>query len=334
MERLHHIHAAFDDIVILFSGGKDSLVCLYLVKELYRQLGIDRQVKAAFKDDEFVPPDVCEFIERCRGLDWLDLKIYACAMPAGQFIMGMNREYVQWDENREWLRPKPKGAFLGEPGKLYDQATLDEVMAGEGAGKVALMTGIRADESLMRYRSVVNKLNENYINASSSLKFKMVKPIYDWSLDDVFKYIYDHDIPYCSIYDSQVHGQVNLRVSGPMHAEMAKRMPENARVHPEYYAKIFKIFPDVATQNRYGKSLDLDAATLAISGSWGAIENWIVEHVDEGQALERCLKVLQTCQNMAKRQPQSYPLKYVARYFINGQVQSGHCRMIPPFKTR
>lgn len=332
-DRLDHIYATFDDIVILFSGGKDSLVCLYLVKQLYERHGITRKVKAAFKDEEIVSPDVLEFIEECRGYDWLDLITFAVQVPATQFIMGKTHEYTQWDENRENFRDKPAGSFEGEPGKVYGQEELDAIVASAGSGKVALITGVRADESLMRYRSVVNKLNENYINQGSTPKHKIVKPIYDWSLDDIFKYIHDFEVPYCTIYDAQVWGRVNLRVSGPLHPEMAKRMPENARVHPEYYARIFKLFPDVATTMRYTKDLDLDAATSAICESWETIEQWIDNNA-EGDALRRCRSVIRTVKSMASRQPQSYPLKYVARYFINGQVQSGHCRMIPPFKTR
>ena len=47
-------------------------------------------------------------------------------------------------------------------------------------GKVAIVNGIRADESIVRYRSVVNKITENYIAKSFSPRATLCKPIYDW----------------------------------------------------------------------------------------------------------------------------------------------------------
>lgn len=52
---------------------------------------------------------------------------------------------------------------------------------------MAFLTGIRADESLIRYRASVNKLNENYINATECKRVSLCKPIYDWRENDVFK---------------------------------------------------------------------------------------------------------------------------------------------------
>lgn len=333
-ERLRHVHNLFDDIVILFSGGKDSLVLLYLVKELYEELGLDIKVKAAHRDSEFEAPELIEFVEQVKELPWLDLMVYAPMVPGTAWIMGKTIYFTRWDTKREWLRPRPEGAWIGDPDKVYGKDDLDPIMAGRGKGKVALMSGVRSAESLMRYRSVVNKLNDNYINAGSNRQHNIVKPIYDWSLDDVFKYLYDRDIPYCKLYDIQQAAGVNLRIAGPLHAEAAKNMEGESSIHPKFYAQIFKIFPEVAATLRYGAALDLDQMTDEICGSWKSIEKWITTNVDDGPPLDRSLRVFDVVQRMAKNQPESYPLRYVARYFINGQIASGHCKMMPPFKTR
>jgi len=42
---------------------------------------------------------------------------------------------------------------------------MDEFSAAPLKGKVGFLTGIRADESIVRLRSCINKKNENYITA-------------------------------------------------------------------------------------------------------------------------------------------------------------------------
>lgn len=54
MERIGIIHDLFDEIFIMFSGGKDSLVCLKLF-ELYRlRHGIKDKLNVVFLDEELV----------------------------------------------------------------------------------------------------------------------------------------------------------------------------------------------------------------------------------------------------------------------------------------
>ena len=89
---------------------------------------------------------------------------------------------------------------------------MDNLVAHMYPGMVALVNGIRADESLVRFRAAVNKLNDNYINASASRKANLCKPLYDWSEQDIFKYLYDHSIPYCIQYDRQLWARMGLRV--------------------------------------------------------------------------------------------------------------------------
>ena len=91
---------------------------------------------------------------------------------------------------------KPEWAeTLSDTEEIYSQYTMDNVNgASKYKGSVAIMTGVRASESLVRYRSVVNALHDNYISQSpANTRVKLCKPIYDWEVDDVFKYFSDSD---------------------------------------------------------------------------------------------------------------------------------------------
>jgi hypothetical protein len=53
-QRINHILDIFDNVAVSFSGGKDSLVVLSLVEEVYAERGMDEKVKVVFRDEELI----------------------------------------------------------------------------------------------------------------------------------------------------------------------------------------------------------------------------------------------------------------------------------------
>jgi predicted phosphoadenosine phosphosulfate sulfurtransferase len=92
---------------------------------------------------------------------------FTVPLASSKYVLGVVRSYVQWDPARAWVRPKPEWGESLAPGddRVFDQYTMDAFTAQRYRGKIAFLTGIRAAESLIRFRACVNKLNENYINA-------------------------------------------------------------------------------------------------------------------------------------------------------------------------
>jgi len=319
-KRIRHLLDIFDHVVVAFSGGKDSMVCLELMHEF------QGRVMTFFLDEELVSDPVLEVIDHYEALDWVDMKRIAVPLGSSKYILGRSYPYVMWDTSREWVRPMPpqsvtKLAFPPKDGKAYDQGEIPISIPDLFClkGKVCVMTGIRATEGPRRFLSIATKLNECYISAvEGSTRVQQGKPVYDWTEEDIFKYLLDSGSHYCRIYDAQAAIGSNLRVSSPLHAEKMLHAPEQDEVDPDFWNRVCRIFPEVRVQERYGADLDRKAAAKAYGDSWTNIRRWIDEHIDDTDLYPKAVKVLERAQARASKSPDRFPLPYVLDHFING----------------
>jgi len=255
---------------------------------------------------------------------------------SSQFVLGAVKEYIQWDPGRRWIRPKPEYGIDREPGdeRIFDQFTTDGYIRERSGfkGKVAYITGIRAAESLIRFRASVNKLNDNYINASSDKRVSLCKPIFDWHENDVFKFFYDHDIPYCPIYDRQVWAGASLRVATPLVAEMAKRFDKLKAVDPTLYQQVIDIFPEMVVQGRYYPQMrgTRTAAVEKYGQSLEGVRAWVEENITDPKHLRMAMKELRDVGIRSRNAPGAYPPDYVLKAFMSGHYK----RVIQPLKAK
>jgi predicted phosphoadenosine phosphosulfate sulfurtransferase len=315
----------------MFSGGKDSLTVLNLVKEVYNEKGITTPVNVVFRDEELIPMSVINFLDEYRRKDWVKMLWFAIPLKSTKYILGRTFDYVQWDPNREHVRTIPEWAITLPPGDdtVLSQFTADGFIAKYFKGKIAFLTGIRADESLMRYRSVVNKLNENYIcqpvnyEATSDVNkhVRVVKPIYDWTVDDIFLYLGTRDIKYCPLYDAELYAGGQLRVATPLIAESAKTFDRLKYIDPELYENVIRVFPEMRAHERYLHDIDRQAIIDRYSGSFEGIRSYIEDNITDEHQYALAMMRLEQVESLSKNSPQSYPLDYVLGAFMSGHYK-------------
>jgi len=312
-ERIRHVYDIFDSPVVTFSGGKDSSCVLLLAKEVHEERGLG-PVPAIFMDEEFLPTENLAMIRELMQEPWIDLHWQCFPVTGERLILNEYKTFLRWDPERKGGRTIPEWAEtlddLGLPpgvvGIDYDQ---DEINSSYFEGSVAFMNGVRASESLVRYRSVVNKLNENYIckiEGKPNARYRSVKPIYDWEEMDVLKYIHDNDFPFCSFYDAQEMSGSTLRIGPPL-GMAAKKVDTLAAQDPELWADILEVFPDTDVMARYWKDFDIEKAMEPYSDGFKGVMRYIQDNIPKGPYRDKAVKRYRMYKAMHDQRPDEFP---------------------------
>jgi len=345
-ERIRHVYDTFDTVCVQFSGGKDSTAVLYLAKEIHEERGLG-PVKVIFRDEEMVSPVVVEYLEKVRNYDWVDMEWYC--LPQGQeiWVLGRREYCLLWSPKRaeqgRLYRDMPEWAIRAEhfgldPSKTIPQSIDYYTMQGK-EGRTAFLTGVRANESMVRYRSCVQKLHENYINIpfrmKKSIPLRFAKVIYDWTTDDVLKFISEeHDAEYCEYYDLAAVTGSNTRVGIPLHAVAIRRIGDVVATEPEFYDRLYECFPQIDAQRRWWSEFDIEnlIASYAEAG-WAGVKMCIDHNVLTPGLKKRAQAFAAEFRKKHAKDPHSYPVSWLIRNILMNEFNISSVSPIGP-KTR
>jgi predicted phosphoadenosine phosphosulfate sulfurtransferase len=266
-ERLEIAFERFDSISVMFSGGKDSTVCLNLAVEVARRLD-KLPVDAVFQDEEAIPLQTVDYVRRVGQTGDVNLRWYCLPLKHRNACSRKHPYWSPWapEDEEKWVRPLPPEGITRLKGfPIYPVEKRLTAPDANGLfyppsehGNVGMVMGIRAQESLTRRRAVTRKKYENYLIPYDGLtdngNLTKVYPIYDWNEEDVWtapKLLnWDYNEAYDRLEMAGVPSSVQ-RCSPAYGEEPLQKLWTYAQAFPEVWDKMVERVPGAATAARY-----------------------------------------------------------------------------------
>lgn len=200
-ERIAWTFDTFDRVYVSFSAGKDSGVMLHLVEDEARKRG--RRFGLLLVDLEGQYIETIQYAQR-RFRDLADItEQYWVALPIilRNAVSVYEPRWTCWESGREniWIREKPAEA-IGDPdhfpwfvpGMEFEEFVPEFGEWYADGQTTACLVGIRADESLNRFRTIAStsKITHSGHQWTSQITDHVynVYPIYDWRTEDIWTY--------------------------------------------------------------------------------------------------------------------------------------------------
>lgn len=270
----------FDTIAIAFSGGKDSNSVLQMALDAWeRNGGKDRPLQLIHTDDEFVFPETEAFVKRVAQDPRIE--IWWCALPV-KYRNGCSWDQPWWypwhpDKQDKWLREKPvleeiEGAHLVEldhprmeefeigedEHSTLIKHLLHDQPAGEDYGKILELTGLRASESMARFRGVMVSGGWLTDRKEEMDDVWMGRPVYDWHDPDLWAAHLRFDWDYNVTYDKLAKYGVspgNMRTAHPYAEESFANREWLKSLWPDLYERAKHRVPGAKAAFEHGKDL-------------------------------------------------------------------------------
>jgi predicted phosphoadenosine phosphosulfate sulfurtransferase len=255
--RISYTFDHFEALYVSFSAGKDSSVMLHLVMEEAMRRG--RKVGVLFIDLEAQYALTIDHAREMFRLYADHMEIYWVCLPIKLRNAVSNYEPVwcAWEPGKrdDWVRPMPEGlgvisdpSFFDffEPWMEFEEfIELFAVWYSKGRDTAAFI-GIRADESLNRYRTVAVWDKEMHFGKRWTTKVidrvYNVYPIYDWRVADIWKYHADNpDKPHNEVYDRMHLAGVpysHMRLCQPYGDDQRRGLWLFHLIEPQTWAKV------------------------------------------------------------------------------------------------
>lgn len=290
IERYQTIFQEFDNYYFSVSGGKDSSIMLQLAAQEARKTG--KKISVLYIDLEAqysaTIEHIYELIECTKDVveNW-----YWIAMPLSlrNAVSAIQPKWICWDkkDKKKWVRPMPK-----LPKKQYPNVTVvnedhypekwtwfrrgmefEEFILwfakwfNEVHGeKTAAGIGIRSDESLNRFRTIMSSTKERYKNfgwttrvrvGSKTLNCWNFYPLYDWRTEDDWTAVAKLDLKFNYIYELMYKNGLSIheqRLCQPYGDDQRKGLDQFRYLEPETWEKVLNRVEGVNFGNIYCRS--------------------------------------------------------------------------------
>lgn len=263
-ERIRYIFSEFDNVVVGFSGGKDSTATLFTTLMVAEEMG-RLPVKVCFVDQEAEWQAVIDYMRIIMSDPRVDpywiqapLKLFNATSPGNPWLRCWDKE-----EEDTWMRERePNSIKINEFGtdrfKDIFGGILKHLYPKDNA---CYLSGVRTEESPARFIALTNSPTYKHITYGKILNKRRnhytFYPLYDWSYTDVWKAIHDNKWQYCKIYDYYYQHGVelrNMRVSNLHHETAVHALFFLQEIEGDTWTKLTSRLSGINTAGKLGEA--------------------------------------------------------------------------------
>lgn len=263
LERMRLLFDEFENVVLSFSGGKDSVVVFHLALKVAKEKG-RLPLRVLFIDQEGEWNETIDMVKKVMYMPeveplWIQMpfKLENATSHSEEFLM-------IWDPEKEadWLREKdPISIKENKYGvEWWGTDIFKRIIAVEYPNKkVCTIAGMRAEESPRRFVGLTHKPCYKWITwgtrMDKELEHYSFYPLYDWSYTDIWKAIIENKWEYNKVYDYQyMYGTSvqNMRVSALYHVHAVRSLFYLQEFDRELYNKLVKRLGGVDSTGKFG----------------------------------------------------------------------------------
>ena len=248
INRIEYFFNEFEEVIVGFSGGKDSTVTLNLALEVAEKKN-RLPLKVLFIDQEAEWQGTIDYVKKVMYDERVDPLWFQMPIVITNNASTEHRYSYCWDENKkeEWLHPKDPISIKENKYnciRFHDlfKAILEVDFKDK---KTCYLAGVRTQEAPKRLMALTSGLTYKDITygkqLSKALGHYTFYPIYDWEIKDIWKYINDNNISYNKIYDEMYKHQVSIndmRISNLHHETSIQNLLLVQEIEPETWNKI------------------------------------------------------------------------------------------------
>lgn len=298
LDRIDYIFKNFERIYLSFSGGKDSGVMLNLVVDYMRENNIKEKIGLMVMDNEANYELSLKFMHEIiqDNLDLLD--VYWCCLPITLpcTVSSYEIDWQCWGENDKdrWIRPMPKEEYIVNMSNhkfdfFQENMGYDEFWDKFGdwyaqGKKCACLIGIRTDESLNRYRAIMNNRKEmvggHYWTKKNTEYVYNVYPIYDWRTDDIWIANGKFEWKYNELYDIFWKAGLTvaqMRVASPFMSESKSSLNLYRVIDPHVWNRLCARVGGANFVATYGKQLTYKSFKLPEGHTWKSFVKFLLD---------------------------------------------------------
>jgi len=254
-ERIKYTFDNFDNIYLSFSGGKDSTVMLHMVMD--EAIKRKKEIGLLIVDLEGQYKLTIEHMTKCVEMykNYLDLYWVCLPIHLRNAVSVFEPFWLCWDETKKdnWIRKQPTNSIADlnyfeffKRGMEFEEF-VPEFGEWYSKGKTtACLVGIRADESLNRFRTISSTSKEVFNSKQYTTKVTdnvyNVYPIYDWSTEDIWIYHAKHkDKRHNELYDIMHKAGLSIhlqRICQPYGDDQRRGLWLFHLIEPETWSKV------------------------------------------------------------------------------------------------